>query len=173
LQCSLALSASDLAVSLNPTTQWLKRQPIRADSRQERRGHGPQALFWSITNVGIAMNKLVSSCMGLVLACSAVSAQADCAYPQAPAAVPNGAAATEAEMISAMQAFKAYDAQVVSYGKCLDEETQAKVSAAGSDAGQVMQLKTIQKKKHNSAVTELQTRTKDFNEQVRIFKAKG
>jgi hypothetical protein len=120
------------------------------------------------------MNKLVSGCcLTLLLASSTVPAFADCAYPQPPAVVPNGKSATEAEMVAAMQAFKAYDAQVVAYGQCLEDETAGKVSAAGGSPTQVMQLKTIQKKKHNAAVAELEERTKGFNEQVRIFKAKA
>lgn len=36
-----------------------------------------------------------------------------------------------------------------------------------------MQLKTMQAKKHNAAVAELQDKAKLFNEQVRIFKGRG
>lgn len=105
----------------------------------------------------------------LALASLSLSAHADCAYPKAPASIPNGATATEAEMIGAMNAFKAYDAEVKAFGSCLDDETKAK--AAGS--AQLMQLKTMQSKKLNAAVEELQSKAKEFNEQVRVFKARG
>jgi hypothetical protein len=36
-----------------------------------------------------------------------------------------------------------------------------------------MQLKAMQAKKHNAAVDELQEKTRKFNEQVRIFKARS
>jgi hypothetical protein len=98
-----------------------------------------------------------------------ISAQAECAYPKAPASIPNGATASEAEMVAAMQAFKQYDTDVKSYGECLEEETKAK--AAGT--AQLMQLKTMQAKKLNAAVAELQEKAKAFNEQVRTFKAKN
>lgn len=97
------------------------------------------------------------------------SAHADCAFPKAPASVPDGKTATEAEMLAAMQAFKAYNEAVNDFGTCLEEETKSK--AAGT--AQLMQLKTMQAKKHNAAVEELQAKAKQFNEQVRIFKARG
>jgi hypothetical protein len=36
-----------------------------------------------------------------------------------------------------------------------------------------MQLKSMQAKKHNAAVAELQEKAKQFNEQVRIFKSRA
>ena len=97
------------------------------------------------------------------------AAQAECAFPKAPAAIPDGKTASEAEMLAAMNAFKAYNDDVTAFGSCLDEETKSK--AAGT--AQLMQLKTMQAKKHNAAVAELQEKAKKFNEQVRIFKARG
>ncbi len=105
----------------------------------------------------------------LTFASLSLSAQADCVYPKAPASIPDGKTATEAEMVSAMTAFKAYDADVKAFGACLDEETKQK--AAGT--AQLMQIKTMQSKKLNAAVEELQSKAKEFNEQVRVFKARG
>jgi bifunctional pyridoxal-dependent enzyme with beta-cystathionase and maltose regulon repressor activities len=97
------------------------------------------------------------------------AAHADCAFPKAPATIPDGKTATEAEMLAAMAEFKAYNEAVTEYGKCLDQETKDK--AAGT--AQLMQLKTMQTKKLNAAVDELQAKAKLFNEQVRIFKARS
>jgi hypothetical protein len=107
--------------------------------------------------------------LALALGALSLSAQADCTYPKAPASIPNGATASEQEMLGAMQAFKAYDADVKSFGACLDQETKEK--SAGT--AQLMQLKTMQSKKLNAAVDELQAKAKEFNEQVRAFKARG
>lgn len=104
-----------------------------------------------------------------LLVTGSMAAHADCAYPKAPATIPNGATASEAEMIAAMTAFKNYDADVKAYGACLEQETKDR--AAGT--AQLMQLKTMQTKKLNAAVDELQAKAKEFNEQVRIFKARG
>lgn len=105
----------------------------------------------------------------LALSAFSFAVQADCPYPKAPAAVPNGATASEPEMVAAMNAFKAYDADVKAFGACLEQETKDK--AAGT--AQLMQLKTLQTKKLNAAVDELQSKAKEFNEQVRIFKARS
>jgi hypothetical protein len=113
--------------------------------------------------------KLLKLTVALALVAGSVSAHADCAYPKAPEARPNGATASEQEMVAAMQAFKNYDAEVKAYGSCLEQETKEK--AAGT--AQLMQLKTMQTKKLNAAVDELQTKAKEFNEQVRLFKARA
>ena len=97
------------------------------------------------------------------------SAQADCAFPKAPDSVPDGKTASESDMVAAMNAFKAYNDEVTAFGNCLDEETNSK--AAGS--AQLMQMKTMKTKKLNAAVEELQAKAKLFNEQVRIYKARG
>ena len=94
---------------------------------------------------------------------------ADCAYPKAPASVPNGTTASEAEMISAMNAFKTYNEEVVAFGSCLDEETRNS-AVSGS---QLMAMKTMKAKKIAAAQDELQSRAKEFNEQVRVFKARS
>jgi hypothetical protein len=101
------------------------------------------------------------------LACS--TAFAECAFPKAPATIPDGKLASETEMIEAMRQFKAYNDEVAAFGTCLEEETRAKANGSA----QLMQLKTLQMKKHNAAVDELQSKAKLFNEQVRIFKARG
>lgn len=113
--------------------------------------------------------KLLTIGAAFVLAFGVATAQAECAFPKPPATIPDGKTASEAEMVAAMQAFKAYNEEVTAFGACLEEETKSK--AAGT--AQLMQLKTMQTKKHNAAIDELQTKAKLFNEQVRVFKARG
>ncbi|HMN45074.1 MAG TPA: hypothetical protein PKE27_10895 [Povalibacter sp.] len=102
------------------------------------------------------------------LAGFAASAQAECAFPKAPATIPDGKTATEQEMLAAMTAFKTYNEEVQAFGNCLEEEVNGR-----SGSAQLMQLKTMKTKKLNAAVDELQAKAKQFNEQVRIFKARG
>jgi hypothetical protein len=104
-----------------------------------------------------------------LLSLSSLSAQADCVFPKAPESIPDGKTASEDEMKAAMVAFKTYNDEVTAFGACLEGETKDKL--AGSS--QLMQLKTMQAKKHNAAVAELQAKAKQFNEQVRIYKARG
>jgi hypothetical protein len=115
-------------------------------------------------SLGIAI-----AALGIALASFSLAAHADCVYPKAPAALPDGKNASEAEMLEAMKAFKAYNEEVGAFASCLDQETKNK--AAGT--AQLMQLKTLQMKKHNAAVDELQSKAKLFNEQVRLFKARS
>lgn len=105
-----------------------------------------------------------------LLALAGTSAHADCVYPKAPAAIPNGSTASESDMATAAAAFKQYNADVTAYLACLQDETAAR--SAGVSAGQVIQLKSMQSKKHNSAVDELESNVARFNEQVRAFKNK-
>lgn len=109
-----------------------------------------------------------SRLLALALLSLSLPAQADCAFPKSPASMPDGKTASEEEMKAAMAAFKAYNDEVTSFSECLDQETRSK--AAGS--AQVMQLKTMQSKKINAAVAELQSKAKLFNEQVRVFKTR-
>jgi hypothetical protein len=115
-------------------------------------------------SLGIA----IATC-GIALASFSIAAHADCPYPKAPSAVPDGKTASEAEMVAAMQAFKAYNDEVNAFGVCLDQETKTK----STGTAQLLQLKTLQAKKHNAAVDELQSKAKLFNEQVRIYKARS
>lgn len=116
-----------------------------------------------------ASQGIAIAAMGIALASFSIAAHAECPYPKPPSVMPDGKTASEAEMIEAMKAFKDYNDQVTAFGSCLDLETKNK--AAGT--AQLMQLKTLQMKKHNAAVDELQTKAKAFNEQVRIYKTRA
>ncbi len=114
------------------------------------------------------MNMRVTLLATLSIAFS-LSVQAECAFPRAPAVIPDGKTASEPEMLAAMKEFKAYNDSVTEFGSCLEQETRNKTTGST----QLMQLKTMQAKKHNAAVDELQAKAKLFNEQVRLFKARG
>ena len=97
------------------------------------------------------------------------SAHAECAFPKAPASIPDGKTASEQDMLTAMNAFKAYNEEVTAFGGCLDQETRERANGTA----QLMQLKTMQSKKLNAAVAELKEKAKLFNEQVRAYKARA
>jgi hypothetical protein len=102
-------------------------------------------------------------------------AHADCTYPPAPASLPDGKTASEAEMVEGMKSVKAYDKAVNEYLACLDTEKQAQLESMGPDAPkeQIQQINAIHSKKYNAAVQELEQRAANFNEQVRTFKNRG
>lgn len=97
------------------------------------------------------------------------AAQAECVYPRAPANLPDGATATEDEMVTGMKTVKAYNEQVNAYLTCLETEKNTRIEAAGTDSA-AEQIKAIHTKRHNAAVEELEATAAQFNEQVKVFK---
>lgn len=117
----------------------------------------------------------IAPLVALVGCITIFQAHADCTYPPAPAALPDGKTASEAEMVEGMKAVKAYDKAVNDYLTCLDSEKQAQLNSMGPDAPkeQIQQINEIHSKKYNAAVEELEQRAANFNEQVRAFKSRN
>ena len=107
----------------------------------------------------------------------AAHAQADCSYPQAPDAPPDGNTATKDQMVAAAQDFKRYNSDMNAYLDCLQLEIDAAVPKDPSkltpdEKKKVAQHQNILTAKHNAAVDDLQANVGRFNEQLRIYKAK-
>ena len=92
----------------------------------------------------------------------ALPASAACALPRAPTKVPDAATATEAEMLAAMQTLQRYDTDVKNYTKCIEFETK-----------QNRLNRRVQERLDKLAVEGLKDVAAQFNEQVRLFMAKG
>ncbi len=115
----------------------------------------------------------------LVLALgTAASAQADCTYPRAPEAPPDGNTATKDQMIAAKHDFDRYNGEMNSYLDCLKLEMDAaapkdpsKLTADEKKKADAQQKVLVQK--NNAAVDELQAVVGHFNEQLKIYKAKA
>ena len=75
-------------------------------------------------------------------------------------------------MLEAMIAYQKFDADVTAYVACLDEETKARLKEGGASS-QLIRLKSLQLRKQNAAIEELQAKAQIFNEQVRAYKARG
>jgi hypothetical protein len=101
--------------------------------------------------------------------------QAECTYPRAPADLPDGRTATNEQMVEGMKTIKDYNALVTTYLACLDEKMNTDLANAGPDASSdvIAQIKSINAKRHNAAIEELEGHAALFNEQVRTFKAKA
>ncbi len=119
------------------------------------------------------MNKTIIT-VALLASLVAGAASAECSYPKAPTGLPDGATATQDQMVVGMKAIKEYNAQVTTYLNCLESEMNTRIEAAGPDApaDQVEQIKAIHTKRHNAAVEELESTAARFNEQVKVFKAR-
>jgi hypothetical protein len=120
------------------------------------------------------MNKRMKLTLMLAGLLATSVAAAECVYPKAPANMPDGATATEEQMVAGMKAVKEYNGQVTAYLSCLEMEMNARIEAAGPDApaDQVAQIKAIHTKRHNAAVEELEANAARFNEQVKTYKAR-
>jgi hypothetical protein len=119
------------------------------------------------------ITRLVSGLM--LVSFLAGAAQAECTYPKSPTNLPDGATATQDEMVAGMKAVKEYNEQVNTYLNCLETEMNTRIEAAGADAPpeQIEQIKAIHTKRHNAAVEELEASAARFNEQVKAFKERA
>jgi hypothetical protein len=88
-------------------------------------------------------------------------ARADCVLPPPPSKIPDGANASQQEMVTAMQTLKQYDGDVSVYLKCLEFESR-----------QNRLPLSLRELKHDAAVAQLQEVADKFNQQVRVFKSK-
>ncbi|MDY0065953.1 MAG: hypothetical protein RBS02_06180 [Steroidobacteraceae bacterium] len=110
--------------------------------------------------------------VALAAVLAGAAATAECVYPRAPSNMPDGATATEEEMVTGMKAVKEYNTEVTAYLSCLEMEMNARIEAAGPEApaDQISQIKAIHTKRHNAAVEELEAHAARFNEQVKVYK---
>ena len=107
---------------------------------------------------------------------SVAHAQSQCTYPQAPAALPDGATATKEQMIAAKNDVNRYNTDMNAYLDCikqlLDEATPkdpSKLSA--DDKKKAIEQEKMLTQKNNAAVDELQAVVGRFNEQLKAYKA--
>ena len=107
----------------------------------------------------------------------AAHSRADCTYPRAPEAPPDGATATKEQMIAAKQDFTRYNSEMNAYLECIKLEMDAatpkdpkKLTPEEKKKSDEQQKMLVQK--NNAAVDELQAVVGRFNEQLKIFKAK-
>lgn len=107
------------------------------------------------------------------LACLAAgAAQATCIYPRAPSRVPDGKTASYDEMVAAQQVVQRFNEDINAYNACLDMEMLALEKSGLYDENRLAELRSMQAKKNNAAVDEVQSLADTFNEQLRIFKAR-
>jgi hypothetical protein len=122
------------------------------------------------------MKKLIG--LTLLAATFAAPAMADCAYPKAPAKIPEGETASLEDMQTGVKAVKEYDAAIKAYQACLDKDQKdMEKKIADSNGGQISEdqkkkTNEIFVQKSNAADDELQAVAARLNEQIRLYKAK-
>ncbi|MCI0432633.1 MAG: hypothetical protein L0271_03140 [Gemmatimonadetes bacterium] len=100
------------------------------------------------------------------------AAQATCIYPRAPERVPDGKTATYEEMVAAQKVVQQFNVDIDAYNACLDMEMQSLEQSGLYDETRLLELRAMQAKKNNAAVDEVQAIADQFNEQLRIYKAR-
>lgn len=78
--------------------------------------------------------------------------------------VPDGATATEEQMVQARQAVTDYVASMDEYLACVDQE----MAAEGDDAPE--EYKALMTQRYNAAISEIETVAAAFNEQLRAYR---
>ncbi len=111
--------------------------------------------------------RLLTTPILLGLLVVARGAAAGCLFPgPADITMPDGASATEEQMIDTQRLVKAYVAEMEAYLACLDQEASA-LKASGEMTDEQL---TINDKRYNSAVELMQGVAERFNVQVRIYR---
>jgi hypothetical protein len=88
---------------------------------------------------------------------------AACTYPQE-VSIPDGATATNEDMLNGQTLVKQYMAEMESYLDCLDQEETT------IPENQTPEAKQLHVQRHNSAVDAMEAMAASFNEQIRAYK---
>ncbi len=94
-------------------------------------------------------------------------ANGECIYPKKNFNIPNGSKATEAVMVQAQTAIKAYQKDLGSYRDCLDEE----LASIPEKVENYDEISQVSLKKFNAAVDEETQLAEDWGTAVRAYKA--
>ncbi len=115
------------------------------------------------------------SCLILLAGCLSSPAWAACNYPAAPAKLPDGNTASRDEMVAGKKLVESYNNDMNAYLGCIKKEYDESVAkqAATLTEEQKQQMAARYTAKNDAAVDELQSVAARFNEQLRVFKAKG
>ncbi|MDX9875632.1 MAG: hypothetical protein RBS88_12020 [Spongiibacteraceae bacterium] len=108
--------------------------------------------------------QIIRTVIGASLLLGGALAHAACELPQRPT-IPNGASASEQEMVDAQGAVRSYVDSAQAYLDCLVAEDKAAGDKESKDA------KQARLDKYNAAVASMQEVGDQFNAQVREFKA--
>ena len=120
------------------------------------------------------MKRVYALLLPLLLA--GAGAHAACVYPQAPQNLPNGGKATKDEMLAAQAQVKEYKSAVEqTYLPCPEKEKTESIAALDAAdpeyAAKKTAIESMNAKKHNAAVDELQATAARWSEELKAFSA--
>jgi hypothetical protein len=102
----------------------------------------------------------------------AASAQGECIYPEPPETIPDGTAASYDEMVAAHGAVRAFDDDVRTFTVCLELEIKTLLEDPTVDDATKTDLRELLVRRVDAAVDEAEFVVAQFNEQLRIFRAR-
>jgi hypothetical protein len=108
-----------------------------------------------------------------VMMLTAFVAEASCVTPEPPRVIPAGSTATYEDMLDAHRLVRAFDADVHSFTLCLELELAELVADQRLEEDMKNDLRSLYARRHDAAVEQAEYVAERFNEQLRIFKARG
>ena len=124
----------------------------------------------------IRIPTLAACLVAVGIAAAAPASYAACNYPKAPGQFPDGATATQPEMVEAQKSVKQFLADMDVYMSCVDTEHPAAPAGTKlSDEEQKAQdaRERVRVQKHNAAVSDMEAVAERFNVQLHIWKDKN
>ena len=119
-----------------------------------------------MTRKGVHMKSIVSLGLLIVSFGYAQLAIADCSYPKMNVDIPDGSKATMEDMVLAQTSFKAYNADMDTYLKCLDDQ----LALVSEDLDIYPDIKKANNLKYDAAVDVLTQAAEEWNQAVRAYK---
>jgi hypothetical protein len=116
---------------------------------------------------------LISLPVMAVMMLGAVAAEASCVPPEAPRSVPDGLTASYEDMVEAHRVVRAFAADALDFTSCLEAELEDLVADQRLGEDTKNDLRLLYARRNDAAIDEAEFVAERFNEQLRIFKARG
>jgi hypothetical protein len=123
----------------------------------------------------IRHSTVCASLLALGALATAPSTFADCTYPHAPGAFPDGAKATMEEMVASNKEVKQFIADADAYIKCIDDDSPAPSKDAlakmsDDQKREVVEREKVRMQRHNAAVQDEEQMRDKWHEVLTAYK---
>lgn len=118
------------------------------------------------------MSRLPIYAIAIMALFTAASASGECIYPEPPEMLPDGNTASYDEMVAAHGTVRAFDEDVRSFTVCLELEIKELLEDPTVDDETKEDLRVLLVRRVDAAVDEAEFVVGQFNEQLRIFRAR-
>ena len=114
-----------------------------------------------------------ASLLALAALVAAPSSYAACTYPHAPGQLPDGATATQEEMVASQKEVKQFMSDMDVYLKCVDDENPTKPGKLTDEQKKEQDAREkVRMQKHNAAVSEEEALRDRWHDILVVFKEK-